>query len=115
MRLQGAGTEAQVLRTVVGHRDGIDLPVLGVQRRLAPHKLGIPQARRQNVPIQAAGLAIGVDLQPRRAPGGEARWGSGCFSLALSHRKPQSSGLARPLALTYPWSSIVTHALSNNT
>src|SRR5258708_20283745 len=70
MSFQGAGAEAQVVRAIVGYRDGVDLPVLGVERGLAPHQLRIPQTRWQDVLIDATGLAVGLHLQPRRAPGG---------------------------------------------
>src|SRR6266404_594143 len=33
-------------------------------------KLGIPRARRKEVLIHATGFAVGLHLQPRRAPGG---------------------------------------------
>src|SRR5215470_2694030 len=70
MRFERLGAKPQVLRAMVRNRDGIDLSVLGVQRRLASHELWIPKARWEDVLIHATGLAVSLYLQSRHTPGG---------------------------------------------
>src|SRR5215467_4680866 len=66
---QGPGAEPQVLRAIIRNRDGIDLSVLGVQCRLAPHKLWIPKTRWEDVLIHVTGLAISLYVQSRHTAG----------------------------------------------